>query len=282
MKLVSRSTLSLVLLALAGIQLCLAQQPPPQDPEIIEDGGISFEPIYWLNRAQPALYGGATDTANSNQSYSGHANFGLGGEIGIPAGRADTLRFSYFRVQGNSDSLETNSVTLFGESYVPGDYLVYGYTLQNAKISWDYLGYTWYRPSGKIRLKTLYELQYTTISTNFAAPYKAVTTDSSTDTTDYNTANGSKNIFLPTFGLELEEALGRHFRWEVKGSGFGIPHRSDIWDAQASISFRVHQFELLVGEKAYHLKSSSQGTEYFTDTLSGAYVGLRYYWGTPE
>lgn len=153
--------------------------------------------------------------------------------------------------------------------------------IQSAKISWDYLSYTWYRHSGKIRLKILYELQFTTISSNFDAPFKPVTTDSSGNT-DYNTANGSKNVFDPTFGLELEQALGRHFRWELKGSGFGIPHRADIWDAQANVAMRVHNFELIAGGKAYHFKTSPQGAQYFTDTLSGAFVGLRYYWGPQE
>lgn len=257
------------------------QTPPPQEPDVIEDGGFSIEPIYWLNRAQPRLRGGATDTAFSDADYPGHANPSVGGEIAIPAGKSNTLRISYFRVQGNANTTETQDATIFGESYVPGDYLVANYRLQSAKISWDYLSYTWYKPSGKIRLKTLYELRYTTVSTNFAAPLKAVTTDSSGNT-DYNTAQGSRNLLEPTFGLEFEEALGHHFRWEAKASGFGVPHRADIWDAEGSVSYRVRQFELLAGEKAFHFKDSPGATQYFTDTLSGAYVGLRYHWGSAE
>jgi hypothetical protein len=100
-----------------------------------------------------------------------------------------------------------------------------------------------------------------------------------TGSTDTNTAVGSKNIFLPTFGLELEQALGRHFRWEAKGSGFGFPHHSNMWDAQALIAIRFGGLELIGGEKAYHFKSSAQGNEYFSDTLSGPFVALRYYFG---
>lgn len=255
--------------------------PPPQEPYIIEDGGFSIEPIYWLNRAQPSLWGGASDTAFSDMGYPGHANPSLGGEIGIPAGRSNTLRISYFRVGGNSNTTETASEYIFGESYSPGDFLVYNYLLQSAKLSWDYLGYTWYKPSGKIRLKTLYEVQFVTVSTNFSAPFKAVTTDSSGNT-DYNTASGSRNLIDPTFGLELEEALGHHFRWEVKASGFGIPHHADIWDAEGSVAFRLGNFEVLAGEKAFHFKDSPQATQYFADTLSGAYIGLRYYWRPAE
>jgi hypothetical protein len=101
----------------------------------------------------------------------------------------------------------------------------------------------------------------------------------SSGNTDYNTANGSKRLFYPSLGLELEEALGRHFRWEVKGSGFGIPHHANIWDAQADLVLRVRDFEVLAGEKAFHFETSPKADEYFTDTLSGAFVGLRYYFG---
>ncbi len=254
------------------------QQPPPQEPYIIEDGGLSIEPIYWLNRAQPDLHGGAAATSFESIGYSGHANPGIGGEIAIPAGRSNTLRFSYFRIQGNANSTASQDVTLFGEAYNAGDYLTQNYRLQSAKISWDYLGYTWDKPRGKIRLKTLYEVQYVTISTTIAAPLKAVTTDSSGNLNS-NIANGSKNLIYPTFGLELEQALGSHFRWEVKGSGFGIPHRGDIWDAQANLALRMGEVEFLAGGKAFHFKTSPQSEQYFADTLSGAFVGLRYYWG---
>ena len=258
-----------------------SQQPPPQEPYIIEDGGLSIEPIYWLNRAQPSLYGGAAATGFGNLAYPGNANPSLGGELSMPAGHSNTLRLTYFRAQGNANTTETQSPTIFGESYVPGDYLASNYTLQSAKLSWDYLSYTWYKKSGKIRLKTLYEVQFDTISTTISAPFKPPTTDSSGNT-DYYIANGSKNLIYPTLGLEFEERLGHHFRWEAKGSGFGVPHHGDIWDAQADIAVRVGQVEILAGEKAYHFKTSTQADEYFTDTLSGAYVGLRYYWGRSE
>ncbi len=64
-----------------------AQQPPPQEPYIIEDGGLSIEPIYWLNRAQPSVSGGAAATSFEGLAYPGHANPALGGELGIPAGQ---------------------------------------------------------------------------------------------------------------------------------------------------------------------------------------------------
>lgn len=269
---------------LFGQSTALPQQAPskpapPQDPKILEDGGISIEPIFWLNWAQPQLYGGKTATEYGNLAYTGKSKYAYGGEIGLPLGRANTLRLSYFRTQGNSNSyVGTNGATLFGEAYAAGDYLQASNRIQSAKISWDYLSYTF---KNHIRFKTLWEMQYVTISTAIAAPLLGETTDASGNV-DTNSSNGSKNLFLPTFGVEFEQALSKHFRWEAKGSGFGLPHRADIWDAQADVAFRMKAVELLIGGKMYHYKTSPRGDEYFIDTLQGAFVGVRYYWGSTQ
>lgn len=245
---------------------------------MLEDGGFSVEPIYWLNRAQPSLHGGAAATEFGSLPYPGDANRSLGAEVSFPAGRSNSLRFSYFRVQGNGNSTIPETADIFSEGYDAGDYVTASYNLQSFKASWDYLSYSWNNRAGKIRFKTLYEVQYDTISTTVFAPFKAQVTDSS-GTTDTNVANGSKSLILPTLGVEFEQGIGRHFRWEAKGSGFGIPHHANIWDAQADIAVRVAQFEIIAGEKAYHFKTSSRADEYFVDTLSGAFVGIRYYLG---
>ncbi len=206
--------------------------PPPAEPPILEDGGFSIQPDYWLNRAQPRIHGGAAATASGDLKYTGDANASLGGEIGIPTGHSNTLRISYFRVQGLTNATLSNDQTIYSEPYSAGDYLNANYLIQGAKISWDYLSYTWHKRPGAIRLKTLYEVQLVNAGVNAIAPFKAVTTDSSGNTND-NTAHGTSNLILPTFGLGLEQKLGNHFRWEAKASGFGLPYRGDIWDAQA-------------------------------------------------
>lgn len=254
------------------------QKPPPAQPSVLADGGWSLEPIYWLNREQPDLRGGKLLVGvNGALDYLGHANPSIGGVLSMPAGKHNSLRFSYFRVQGHSDTTLTQNATLFTEGYNSGDFLNASYTLQVAKLSWDYLSYTWFFPKTKIWMKTLWEMQFATIGTNIAAPLKPVTTDVNGNV-DYNTSTGSAKIFLPTFGLEFEQPVTRHFRWWVKGSGFGIPHHGDIWDGEAAIGLRMGQFELIGGAKAFHFKTSPQGAQYFVDTLAGPFVGLRWYW----
>jgi hypothetical protein len=253
--------------------------PPARDPKFIENGGFSFEPMYWLNKKMPSLYGGAQATGYGDFAYLGDSKSSLAGEIGVPAGRSNTLWFSYFRAQGNTNSTIGQTSTIFSEGYNPGDYVTANYLLQVAKISWDYLSYTWHKPSTDIHLRTLYEVQYVNIGTNFIAPFKAISTNTSTGSTDYNTANGSKNLIYPTLGMAIGSALGKHFRWELKGSGFGIPKHADIWDTEGDLALRLGSVELIVGEKAYHFKTSPGADMFFTDTMFGEFGGIRYYWG---
>jgi hypothetical protein len=254
--------------------------PPPPDPKILEDGGFSIEPIYWLTRAQPKLTGGSQAlTPYQDLAYAGKSRNAYGVEIGIPAGRANTLRLSYFRVLGSANStIGSNGATLFSEAYAAGDYIVSSYNVQDAKISWDYLSYTF---KNRIRFKTLYEVQYLTIGTSISAPLIPETYDSTTGNTDTNSSTGTKNVILPTFGAEFEQPINKHLRWEFKGSGFGLPHKSVIWDAQADVALRFSSLELFAGGKAFHFKTSPNSDDYFTDTLQGAYFGIRYYLSRP-
>jgi hypothetical protein len=253
-----------------------AATPPigPQDPEVLEDGGFSIEPFYWLSQRQPILLGGPEATSYTNLAYLGHSKRPYGVEVGIPAGRANTLRITYFRAQGNTNGTAIQSDNIFGEAYANGDYLAANYILQVGKVSWDYLSYTF---KNKIRFKTLYELQYVNIGTNVDAPLLAETEDSSGNV-NTNSSSGSKNLIYPTFGAEFEQPVTKNFRWEAKASGFGFPHHADIWDAQVDVALRLKSIELFAGGKAYHFKTGEGGTEYFADTLQGAFVGVRYYW----
>jgi hypothetical protein len=83
----------------------------------------------------------------------------------------------------------------------------------------------------------------------------------------------------PTFGLEGEQKLGRYFRWEPKASGFGMPHRGSICDAQALAAIRLKDVELICGENGFQFKTSPKSAMHMVDTMSAAFVGVRYYWG---
>jgi len=255
-------------------------QPPAQTkpkaemPYFLPDGGFSIEPFYWLAPDLPVMKGGAQAVApNAGFNYIGTADRPYGIELGVPAGAQSTIRLSYFRTHGRGNENLQADATLLGTGFSAGDYLVTDYKVQQAKVTWDYL--TWPVTPGarKIRFKTLWEVQWLSFNTNISAPFAPANTTG----TSGNFPGETKNMFLPTLGGALEEAPSRHFRWELKGDGFAIPHHAVIWEGEASLCFRVGHVELLAGGKVFHYKTSPQSDQYFLDTLWGPYAGLRYY-----
>lgn len=243
------------------------------DPYTIEDGGFSVQLNYWLTQSEPILRGGKATTVRAPES----PDFDFPGKgkptpevmISFPAGREHTMRISYLRTQSSGDATAPRDLALFSVGYKQGDRLAARYRLEHAKASWDYLSYTF--AASQIRVKTLWEVQYAAIKTTIDAPIRAATS------TDAVFAEGNKYVILPALGLGLEQAVGKRFRWEAKGSGFGLPKRSGIWNAEASAVVNMRRFELLVGAKALWIKTSPKDDSFFKQTHWGPYVGLRWY-----
>jgi hypothetical protein len=264
--------------AAASSQPVVIPSPPRvKDPYVLDDGGLYIEPLYWLNKAQPTLRSGKAATSPADFDYNGNAKAGFGAEIGFPAGRSNTLRVSYFRIQGNAGVTLAQDANIFGEAYTAGEFINATYKIQAVKLSWDYLSYSWHKPSTVIRLKTLYEVQYVNTGTNTAAPFFSATTDASGNV-DTGTASGTKSVVLPTLGMAIGSTLGKYFRWDLRGSGFGLPHHGNIGDAQGSIAVRLGRVELIAGEHFFHFKTSPKSDMYITDTLQGVFAGLRFAW----
>jgi hypothetical protein len=229
---------------------------------------LSIAPLFWLTKNPPRLREGraAFQSNPGNLDFPGGSQHGVGGIITIPTGSENSLQFSYFRVQGHGSTTATQDLTLFSNPFFQGDVLATSYKLQNFKLSWNYLTYPHPSNGAKLRIKTLWELQYTTISPLVDAPADPNVTPS---------GNG-KSIFYPTLGLGIESHLGKHVRLEVKGSGFGYYHSAAIWDTEGSAAFHYGPVEILLGGKAYHFKTSPKSDEYLSDTLWGPFVALRW------
>lgn len=243
-----------------------------------------MEPFYWpitLLPSLPVMRGGASSAAsNADLDFPGIIKKSEGGIVSIPTPMQSTIRISYFRTQGRGDETLPENLTLLGTPFYQGNWLATTHLMQDAKVSWDFLTYPLPAGPRKIRVKTLWEVQWVSFSTQINAPYATVATVNGSAVSNY--ASEGKNLIRPTFGGELEQAPFRHFRYELKASGFGIPHHGDIWDMEGSLAFRFGKLELLVGAKAFHFETNPQLDEYFTDTIKGPYVGLRYYLRNPE
>lgn len=242
-----------------------AKDPAPES-NYIEDGGISVQPFYWLTASRPHLFRGAlapTRTAG-DLIFPGHANGAYGVMLSLPAGKQNSLRISYFRTQGSGNTVAATDLALFSTGYSAGDRLTTKYKLQSVKASLDFLSYTF---QNNIRFKTLWEVQGALIETGVVAP---ATADSA--------SSGKRWLVLPSFGMGLEHAVSKHFRWEAKGSGFGLPKRAALYDVEGSAVIRLGRAELLAGYKVFSVKTSPRAEEYFKQRLNGPYVGLRWYW----
>ncbi|MEO8052781.1 MAG: hypothetical protein ABI833_20415 [Acidobacteriota bacterium] len=238
---------------------------------------LSFEPIYWFTRGVPVLRSGVADTSTDpgNLDYTGKLKRTPGARVSIPVSKNATLRASYFKTNSFTGvGASPVNLNLFGQAVAAGDTLTTIYNFEGVKLSYDYLTYFWKGRNSELRLKTLYEIQRISVFNEV----DDFVVDSAGALININPIIGSQSVFLPTFGIGLEHTLSSHFRWEVRASGFGLPHRGDIGDAEAQIAFRAGHFELLGGARWLHFKTTPKAAQYNVENMYGPYVSLRYYW----
>jgi hypothetical protein len=217
------------------------------------------------------LYGGSQAVYYSTLSDLGKPGQSPEIELSYPITRTGTLNFEIFQTKGTGNQDAPASLFIFGTGFNPGDYLATQYQILASKIYLDDLLFPHKFPVAKFRLKSLWEFQYIHMKNTLDAPYL----DQSAAP---ETAIGTKQIFLPAFGIAAEYAVSPHVLLRVDGVGFGIPHKADIWDASATISYRRGAWELVAGGKGFHFKTSPNSTEYLVDTITGAFVGVRWHW----
>ena len=248
------------------------QPPAPDypDPRTLTFGVFFFDPA--LAATGPNLVTGSTSPDNETLDNLGKARPGSGGvEVSLPITRTGSLHFESLLAKGDGNQTTTVVTDVFGVTYPVGTALVPQYQIFASKFYLDDLLFPHKFPVAKFRLKSLWEFQYIHMKNTIDAP--ALNTASSSDT-----AIGTKQIFLPTFGIAAEYALAPHVLFRVDASGFGIPGHSNIWDGDVSLSYRHGSWEVLAGGKALHFKSSGTQTEYVTDTVTGVFIGLRWHW----
>lgn len=209
---------------------------------------------------------------SSNFDYLSKPERTYGGRISFPIGTNGTLRGSYIQTQSRGSAISPIDLSLLGSPIAHNDVLSTYYKIEMVKVSYEYLTYFWKKKSSEIRLKTLWELQRISISNEIDD-----FVPQADGTVSPTTASGTKSILSPTFGLGLEHTVSRNFRWEVRASGFGLPHRSDIGEMEADVAFRAGHFELLAGGRYLHFKTSPKGDQYNVGTIYGPSFSIRYY-----
>jgi len=286
----------------------VAQQPPaPQQPATQQTNPPSSEPASPPPAAPSKPPVAARDSFYAGDGFSitlryaymtGHPSMGTGigdantypssldfggtprpsgeGIVSIPVGKHNALHFSFLRILGTGNSTAPQDTTIFNVSWPSGTYMATHYNLENAKLSLDYLSWPFPVKDSKFHIKTLWEIQYTTILSSFDAPALHGQTDAAG--APVVTSGYGKDWFLyPSFGLGADYLISKNLRFEARGSGFALPHRSDLWDAEATLCYRWGKLELQAGAEAFHFKTSPQRVEYVGGTYPGVFVGMRWY-----
>lgn len=252
------------------------EQPTPLPPPVDEtrndiDRGAFIKLFYWQSVGLPDLLPGkkaANRDAQTFRSFGRDDKRTLGGTIAFPAGKFNRLEVSYFQARGSGAALAPRDLTFFGTTFLQGDFMGTEFRVRNAKVTWNYL--TWPDPpeESKFRLKTLWEVQYVSVQSVLDEPFNF--------NPSFSTAVNTKNIIFPTFGLGGEFVPSKHFYLDLRGSGFALPHKSVIVDAEASAVIKLGWLEIVPGYKWYHFKTSPQSDQYVLGTLRGPYGALRF------
>jgi len=265
------------------------QEAPPELPKY-PDIRLPGETGYWVGlmgwavRQNPNFDKGkgSTFTTSSQIQFEGTPKLAQGAEVGLALGRHNALRVSFFRNQGSGSTTSGSDLQIWDQTYTAGTLVSTTFKLQNVKISFDYLTWPYPVEARKYRLKTLWQLQYTSIQSIFDAPllphYDSsgnLLLDSNGNPISYVGA-GTKWFVVPTFGLNFTDYVTRNFRLELEGSGFGIPHRSAIWDTDATANFRLGHFEIRLGDKGFHFKTSTKADFFMKGTMFAPFVGIRW------
>jgi len=244
-----------------------AQKPPVSQDHDTGGDALSIELFGWLTETSPTIKGGGSSTVTDagNLHFPGH-KLAEGVIISIPTTHENSLEFTYLQVKGQGNSVLGVTENFFGNDFSAGDTLASNWRIRAMKLSWNYLTYPYPSNGAKLRVKTLWEVQYVGVNGSFDAP------------ADVNAVStmGGKSVVLPTLGLGAEYHPAKRVRMEAKASGFGILHHAVIWDAEASVVLRIGRVEALAGERLLHYKTSPKSDEFFNQTLGGPYVGLRW------
>jgi hypothetical protein len=252
--------------------------PPPKEvPSTVNTGrGFSIEPYFWRGKMDPIYTDAGHQNTNIDPGFldlRGNSYRSIGAIVSIPIGKTNMLRVSHFDTLNNDGTVVvSNDLTTFKTPIVSGDLVFTRTRLQNTKGGLDYLTYFWKSGEKEFRVKTLWDVQYTTISSELTI----IHTDPDSLIATASPGFGDRVSILPTVGLGLENTLSKHIRWEVKGSA--MQFHSRIMDGEANIAFRFGHMEFVGGAKYFNFRTSLNSDHYFKGTVFGPYGGIRYYW----
>jgi hypothetical protein len=233
-------------------------------------GGWSTSAHIWLKKGRAA----ATDYPG-DMALNSLRRFGEYAEFATSAGAHNMLRVTALKAQGVGSTNAPTDLVLWNKHYNAGDYITTAYRIRTVKVSFEYLTWPYPAKTSRFRLKSLWNVQWIDSRTGFDAPRNPIT-DSAGNALSYN-AVGSKWIILPSIGLGMQEYISPNVSLEVNGAGFMLPHRANLWDADAAANIRLGHYEVRLGAKALHFRTSPNADFGMQGTIFGPFLSLRWH-----
>lgn len=261
-----------------------AAAPPAKNlPDYPEPRTLTLGVFYWATGpgANPSIFGGsqATQTDISGVTTSEYSNFHdlgkahrtPGFEVFFPITRTGELHIEAFKTVGNGNQIAPQNTTVFQQPIPEGSYVATQWNIERAKVYLDDLLWPEKFPVPKFRLKSLWEVQWMQLHSSVDTPILDAQGTGAP-------ATGTRTIIYPELGIAAEYQLTPHVLLRASVAGFGFPHKADIADADATISYRRGLWEIRAGGQMMHYKTSTDNIEYVVGTLAGAFIGLRFHW----
>jgi len=249
----------------------------PAVPDYPDPRSFAIGVFYWslIPGSGPDVLGGTQATGYETLKALGKAKpTSPGIDISYPITRTGVLHLDAFVSKGDGNQTAPSDTTLFGASINKGDYLATQYQIRSGRLYLDDLMYPHKFPVAKFRLKSIWAIRYLGVKTTIDAPLQKDANGNLTNAA----GTGSRQIVLPELGVAAEYGIARHVVLRVGGSGFGIPHHSNIWDGEATLAWRHGKVSVEGGVKALGFKTSPHKDEYTQDRLYGGFIGVRYHW----
>jgi len=252
----------------------------PAVPDYADKRTLTFGVWGWatIPGTGPDIIGGQAATGFETLDSLGKYHLTPGVEASLPVTRTAEIHFEGFLSKGDGTQNAPANTALFSTGFNTGDFLSTQFQITSLRLSYEDLLYPFKFPVAKFRVRSLWEVQYLAMQGTVDAPLRANTADSSGNLIS-NSGSGTRTIILPTFGLAAEYAISPHVLLRAAASGFGLPHRAEIYDGEATVSYRMNRIEIRGGYKFVHFKSSPRIDEYVMGTVQGGFVGVRYHWG---
>jgi len=264
-----------------GVLKTLPELPKIPDVQMPGEAGFSLGGSVWNGNAKPELEKGSFAYAYlGNIRMEGNPTVDQTYDFKIALGLHNILWASYMSSRASGNVFAPSELGLITQVYLQGDYLATDYRIHSFKLGFDYLAWPYPVKTSKFRLKTRWSMQFLRARMGFDAPLVPTSLfpgEANSSLPDSYATDHTYQFYLPEFGLFSQYWLARGVRLDMGGEGMSIPHHQNSWDFEGSLNFRAGHYELQIGYRGFHLRTSAQQDFWVRGTMVGPIIGVHWY-----